>query len=194
MQISSVLRRLAAALLMLVALPALAGPRVSVSELIGRTVADANGNAIGELTDVIFDARDGTIRAVTVDYGRWLHVGSREAAFPLAQISSTAKAVVLDVPERELRRAPPAERPDWPSLSAAWLIGREVRDRLHRDSGEMVDLVADLDAARIVQAVIRLPDEWAADRISLPLDALTLPREVGQYATLDVTRERLATP
>ena len=194
MHILRVFPRLLAALMMVVILPALAGPHVSVSELIGRAVADANGNAIGELTDVIFDARDGTIRAVTVDFGRWLRVGSREAAFPLAQISSGGKAIVLDVPERELRRAPPAERPDWPSLSAAWLIGREVRDRLHRDSGEMVDLVADLDAARIVQAVIRLPDEWAADRIAVSLDALTLPRELGQYATLDVTRERLAAP
>jgi sporulation protein YlmC with PRC-barrel domain len=194
MEISRVFARLVAALLVLVALPALGGPRVSVSELIGRAVADANGNAIGELTDVIFDARDGTIRAVTVDFGRWLRVGSREAAFPLAQISSAGEPVVLDVPERELRRAPPAGRPEWPSLSAAWLIGREVRDRLHRDSGDMVDLVADLAAGRIVQAVIRLPAEWAADRVPLPLDSLTLPREIGQYATLDVTRERLAHP
>jgi sporulation protein YlmC with PRC-barrel domain len=193
-QILRLIRRLAAAVLMVVAVPALGGPSVSVSELIGRPVADANGNAIGELTDVIFDARDGTIRAVTVDFGRWLHVGSREAAFPLARISSASGRVVLDVPERELRRAPPAERPEWPALSAAWLIGREVRDRLHRDSGEMVDLLADLSAARIVQAVIRLPDEWDADRIALPLESLNLPREVGQYATLDVTRERLAQP
>lgn len=50
--------------------------------------------SLNELTDVLFDARDGAILAVTIDYGRWLR-----------------------------------------QISAAWLIGREVRDRLHRDSG-----------------------------------------------------------
>lgn len=164
----------------------------SISEFIGRTVLDVRGQPLGEVTDVIFDSRDGAVLAITVDYGRWLRVASHEADFGLRQISTAGDKLVLQVPEPALRRMPASRRPAWPAVSAAWLIGRDVRDRLRRDSGEMVDLVVDWAGGRIEQALIELPDEWAIRRrIALPLEAFSLPRDIGQYATLHVRRERL---
>ena len=189
----------AAALFIVLALPAVAevAGRISLSELLERPVVNEHGEAIGELTDVVFDARDGAILAVTIDYGRWLRISSHEADFAPRQVSLGGERVVLHVAERELRRMPEAQRPAWPAMSAAWLIGREVRDRLRRDSGEMIDLLADLEGARVEAAIVELPDEWQTathERIALPLRAFTLPRDVGGYATLGVRREDLSRP
>lgn len=171
------------------------GERTSIGELIGRTVLDTRHNRLGEVTDVIFDARDGRILALTVDYGRALGIASYEADFEPRRLSPAGEALVLDAPEAELRRMPASEHAEWPAISAARLIGREVRDQLRRDTGEMVDLLTDPGGARIERAVIDLPDEWSGperERMALPLEALDLPHEVGHYARLNVRRERLA--
>jgi len=170
-----------------------AGGATHFTKLAGTEVRDARGERLGELKDVLFDARDGTIVAFTVDYGRWLRISEYEAAFAPALFAPAGEALELRVAEARLRRAPPADRPEWPLVRASDIVGRAVLDRLHRDSGEMVDLLLDLDGARVADALIDLRDEWEARPVlrRVPLRDLSLPREVGQYATLGVTRERL---
>ena len=157
-------------------------------------VRDARGERLGELRDVLFDARDGTIVALTVDYGRWLRISEYEAAFALEHFKRVGNALQLDVDYKALRRTPPVERPDWPLVRASDLVGRAVRDRLRRDSGEMVDLRLDAEGWRVQSALIDLRDEWEPQAVirTVALEQLSLPRDVGQYATLNVTRERLS--
>jgi sporulation protein YlmC with PRC-barrel domain len=163
-----------------------------VSAWVGMPVVIASGERIGELRDVLFDARDGAIVAFTVDYGRWLRIAEHEAAFGRAQFTRRGAVLELAVPEARLRRTRALERTEWPIISAAGLIGREVRDRLHRDSGELVDLELDFEAGRVRAALIDLPDEWSGERAPrrVALGQLTLPREVGQFPTLSVRREQ----
>jgi sporulation protein YlmC with PRC-barrel domain len=171
-----------------------AGDAMPFTEFAGGEVRDVRGERLGELKDVLFDARDGAIVAFTVDYGRWLRLSEYEAAFAPQQFVPVAEAFELHVADATLRRTPPVERPAWPLVRASDIVGREVRDRLHRDSGEMVDLLLDLDRARVAGALIDLRDEWEARPVlrRVSLEQLSLPREIGQYATLNVTRERLA--
>lgn len=178
--------------MLLAGVAARAGDAMPFTEFAGREVRDVRGERLGELKDVLFDARDGTIVAFTVDYGRWLRVSEYEAAFAPQQFVPVAEAFELRVAEATLRRTPPVERPAWPLVRASDIVGREVRDRLHRDSGEMVDLLLDPGRARVAAALIDLRDEWEPRPVlrRVSLEQLSLPREVGQYPTLTVTRER----
>jgi sporulation protein YlmC with PRC-barrel domain len=177
---------------LLSAAPALASATTSFTELVGTEVRDARGDRLGEIKDVLFDARDGAIVALTVDYGRWLRISEYEAAFAPRLFAHGGNGLQLGVAEATLRRTPAVGRPAWPLLRASDLVGREVRDRLHRDSGEMVDLVLDLEAERVESALIDLRDDWEARAVvrRVSLEQLSLPHEVGQYPTLTVTRER----
>lgn len=165
----------------------------TVSELIGTRVFDASGDEIGEVKDVVFDARDGAIVALTVEYGRWLRVASHEAAFVPGDFVRGRHGFVLQVPAAALRRTPPLGWANWPALRASYVMGREVRDRLRRDSGVMLDLVVDSAAMRISSAIIDLRDEWEERErlVRLPFPALSFPREFGDFPTLRVRREQL---
>ena len=165
----------------------------TVSALIGTPVFDGSGDEIGEVKDVVFDARDGAIVALTVEYGRWLRVASHEAAFVPGDFARRDEGLVLRLPAQALRRTPPLGWANWPALRASYVMGREVRDRLRRDSGVMVDLVVDFGAMRITSAIIDLRDEWEERErlLRLPFPELSFPREFGDFATLRVRREQL---
>ena len=173
--------------------PAAFSSPATVSELIGTPVFDGGGDEIGEVKDVVFDARDGTIVALTVEYGRWLRVASHEAAFVPGDFVSRPDGLVLRLPAAALRRTPPLGWASWPALRASYVMGREVRDRLRRDSGVMVDLALDFAAMRISSVIIDLRDEWEEHErlLRLPFPELAFPREFGDFPTLRVRREQL---
>lgn len=164
-----------------------------LSELIGVPVLERGGEPIGEVKDLVFDARDGAIAAITVEYGRWLRVGSHEAAFAPADFVLEGDHLLLRLPVAVLRRAAALGWPEWPALRASYVIGREVRDRLRRDSGAMVDLVIDFTDLRIRYAVVDLRDEWEESErlVRLPFSSFAFPREFGDYPTLRIRREQL---
>ncbi|MFN2645806.1 MAG: hypothetical protein ABR570_12495 [Burkholderiales bacterium] len=58
----------------------------------------------------------------------------------------------------------------------------------------MTDLVVDFERGEVRYTIIDPPDEWGgAGRLErVPLADLALPRDIGQYATLNVSRERLS--
>jgi hypothetical protein len=173
--------------------PAAFSTPATVSQLIGTPVFDGSGDEIGEVKDVVFDARDGAIVALTVEYGRWLRVASHEAAFLPGDFERRPDGLVLRLPAQALRRTPPLGWASWPALRASYVMGREVRDRLRRDSGVMVDLAIDFAEMRISSAIIDLRDEWEERErlLRLPFPAVSFPREFGDFPTLRVRREQL---
>lgn len=170
------------------------GPlQMRASELIGSAVFGTRGERVGEVRDVILDARDGTIRSFIIEYGGWLGIGEREVALAAARLAQRGEKLVLEGTEEALRSAPAFERPVWPAMRASALINREVRDRLHRDSGEIADLALDLSAGRVHHALINLRDDWQPGRrlVAVPIEDFSLPRDMGRYAILNVTRDHI---
>jgi len=184
---------LTALIALLVALAPLAALAGTVSELIGTPVHERGGEAIGEVKDVLFDARNGAIVAFTVEYGRWLRVASYEAAIPPGEFVREGDHMVLKKAAPALRRAAQIGWADWPALRATYVMGREVRDRLRRDSGVMVDLEIDAEGLHITHAVVDLRDEWEERErlLRVPFSAMSFPREYGDYPTFSVRREQL---
>lgn len=167
---------------------------VLAGSLIGQPVLNPAGEHLGEVEDIVFDARDGAIRRVTIEFGGWLGLGEGEAAFSAAQIVPREGFVTLDVPDGSLRRVPAPETVQWPAMRASALLGREVVDRRHRDAGEIVDLVVDLRANRVEHALVDLRDDWAPGRelARVPIERFSLPRDLGDRVALNVAREKLA--
>jgi len=82
---------------------------------------------------------------------------------------------------------------------AAFEVGDRAARRarpIARDAGEIVELVADLREARVEAAVIDLRDDWKPGErlVTVAFEHFALPRDLGQYAVLDIDRERLGTP
>ncbi|HEX6265580.1 MAG TPA: hypothetical protein VFZ81_01655 [Burkholderiales bacterium] len=82
--------------------------------------------------------------------------------------------------------------PEWPATRASTLIDREAVDRLHRDFGEIRELLVDLDALRVHSAIVDRRDDWAAGEalVDVPIKAFSIPRDLPDKVALDYERER----
>lgn len=119
------MRVLVAALLICAAHLGLAA-EMRASDLFGKAVANTQGDSIGAVSDIIFDARGGVLT---------LEAGTTLESMPVQR------------------------RVIWPDIAARKLIHREVQDRRHRDSGEIVDVLIDLDAGHTSALAVRIA--WA---------------------------------
>ena len=159
-----------------------AAPDLRATELIGMSVVDPAGRRLGPIQDLIFDATDARLRLVTV------HIGGREAGFHPGRFELRDGRAVLNATEAKLERVPDFGEPKWPAMRASTLIRKEVRDRLHRDAGEVVDLLVDLDERRVHHALMDLRDDWKAGAklTRVPIEEFSLPRDLGRHAILNM--------
>jgi sporulation protein YlmC with PRC-barrel domain len=78
----------------------------SVDKVEDMDVYDANGKKIGEVDSVLED-KDGTIKAVTIEYGGFLGFGEKGAILTLDQIKSKdGKDVMVELTEQDLPSLP----------------------------------------------------------------------------------------
>jgi sporulation protein YlmC with PRC-barrel domain len=162
------------------------------SELLGSPVVNAEGAPLGRLDGLMFDVRSGALRAVALASGGWLPFDGWEAAFAVSRLAPEAGGGY--VLQQSARRLPPRGLvdPEWPVMRARELIGREVVDRLHRDFGEIRDLVVDVEAGRVRSALVDRRDDWAAGTalVNVPIEWFSIPRDVGETVALNYSRER----
>ena len=81
------------------------------SELIGRTVMSAEGEDMGEISDLIIGEDNHQIRAVVVGIGGFLGIGEKPIAVEISQLSRTttqdgAEQLALNYTRTELEQAP----------------------------------------------------------------------------------------
>lgn len=171
-----------------------AAEAVRASDLLGSPAVDEHGEPLGRVTDLVFDARDGSVSAIVLEYGGWLGLGETTAAVPRQWFRSVEKGLaVLDADAQALRRAPALDAPAWPRMRASALIDREVVDRLHRDVGEVRDLVMEPGLTRVRSAFVDRRDDWLPGRslVAVPIEWFSLPRDLDDQVTLNYSRERL---
>lgn len=170
--------------LLLPAVPSQAAdaPYVRASELFGSRLVDESGEALGEVDDLVFDARNGALRSVVVD----------GLALPVSRLGSEAGGERYVLKQPDDARAAALGEPRWPAMRASELINHEVVDRLHRDFGEIRDALIDLDARRVRSVIIDRADDWQPGKalLTVPIEELSLPRDLGDKVALNYSRER----
>jgi sporulation protein YlmC with PRC-barrel domain len=108
------------------------------SELIGRTVRNANGNRIGSIDDLVIDPRTGELTYALVSVAGFQVAGDKLFPVPWGAFSISRQAVVLDVSREQLEEAPAFDRRAWPDLhNQTWMAqihdhyGQPLRGQPH---------------------------------------------------------------
>ncbi len=99
-----------AALLLVAASPTPELTRTDATGVLGRTVRDAEGREIGRIVDVVVDP-SAQPRAVVVDTGGFMGVGSRQVAVSWASVhvpppGAADMRVSIDLTDQQVRAAP----------------------------------------------------------------------------------------
>ncbi len=84
-------------------------------------VRNGNGDNLGKIKDLVFDARSGKITYAVLDFGGFLGVGDKLFAVPwhAFKYSGTGNEehLVLDVTKDRLKNAPGFDKDHWPNMA-----------------------------------------------------------------------------
>lgn len=93
------------------------------SEVIGMNVQNAEGESIGEINDVVLDARTGEVRYAALSVGGVLGIGDKLFAVPWKQFEcrksedGDERELILNVDQERLENAPGFEQDNWPDFA-----------------------------------------------------------------------------
>ena len=112
---------------------ALAGPKGrvrSAAAMIGATAVDAEGEAIGEVTDLMIEVASGRVAYVVISVGATLGFGGERYPVPWSALSHDAEAAEfrLHCSKAHLAAAPVVEREFWPEMTDDERWARAVHD------------------------------------------------------------------
>lgn len=114
-----------------------AAPAVSADRLIGAPVANARGEALGDVRDVIIGP-DGVARSVVLSVGGFLGIGNKLVAVPYGEVKPRDDGVLLyDTTRAEVEAAPEFRYEDDAPAPAGSLAG--AGDAQRRDYVERVE-------------------------------------------------------
>lgn len=169
------------------------GRDVRASKLIGKEVRNASGEKLGEIQDLIVDAKAERVHYAVLAFGGALGLGEKLFAYPLKTFKPAGDKdeLVLNVDKEKMKNAPGFERNRWPDLAdnryrtdvdryfggdaagkpragerlmrASELIGKNVDDRQGKNAGEIEDLVVNLSTEKIRYVVLDFDKAWSPD-------------------------------
>lgn len=158
------------------------------SKLIGRKVANADGQGLGRVEDLIIDMNSGAVRYAMLAFDPGLMRGKKLFAVPTRELRRPADAghLVYDTPREQLQRAG-IEKSRWISgrgdtatylagldtaygivqpsrdqraYRASALIGKPVKSPQGDGIGAIEDLVVDMGTQKIHYAVLSFDPSW----------------------------------
>jgi len=91
------------------------------SEIIGADVENADGDGIGEIKDMMVDARNERVRYVVLSHGGVLGVGDKLFAYPMSMVETKgadSDKLVMNVNKEKLDKAPGFDRDKWPDFAS----------------------------------------------------------------------------
>ena len=91
----------------------------AASALEGETVLDHQGDALGEIEEIMLEVKSGRIAYAVLAVGGFLGIGEKYFAVPWRALTRDAdrKCFVLDVDRDTLENAPAFDRDNWPAMS-----------------------------------------------------------------------------
>lgn len=103
------------------------GPTVRVSSLIGKAIENHAEQSVGEVSDIVLDARTGKIQYVAVTYGGFLGMGNKMFAVPYQAFEVNPEpeyandpdnyVLLLDVTQEKLEGAEGFDENHWPDTT-----------------------------------------------------------------------------
>lgn len=164
---------------------------IRASELIGKEVANKQGQSLGEVEDLAIDARSGRIPHVILSFGGVADVGDKLFVFPVNAFSRDPikDRLVLNVERDALKQSRGFDRSNWPFdpplRRASELRGTHVKDAAGKAAGELEDLEVNLDTGRIERVWLAQDGrKGAEDKQALPLSAFAIAGERGGEVVL----------
>ncbi|WP_019140405.1 PRC-barrel domain-containing protein [Noviherbaspirillum massiliense] len=96
------------------------GPEVmAASTLRGDKVVNLQGEALGEIEEIMLDVPSGTIAYAVLSFGGVMGIGNKLFAIPWEALTLDAdrKCFVLDIDRERLKNAPGFDKDHWPSMA-----------------------------------------------------------------------------
>jgi sporulation protein YlmC with PRC-barrel domain len=89
----------------------------SISTVIGTAVKNPEGEALGEIKDIVIDWEAGEVAYIVLSFGGLLGFGDKLFAMPLEAFSLNAREGVflLDISKEKLAEAPGFDEDNWPN-------------------------------------------------------------------------------
>ena len=89
------------------------------SSLLGSTVKNPQGKALGTLKDLVISPEENRVVYAVLSFGGVLGVGEKFVAIPLSALKPAAEAqtFVLDLDPERLRTAPEFNQNNWPQMT-----------------------------------------------------------------------------
>jgi sporulation protein YlmC with PRC-barrel domain len=96
------------------------GPEVmAAATLNGDDVVNAQGENLGEITDIMLDVEGGRIAYAVLSFGGFLGMGDKLYAVPwqALELDADNKRFILNVEKDRLKQAPGFDKDHWPSMA-----------------------------------------------------------------------------
>jgi len=96
------------------------GPELMSAEtLAGNEVYNREGEALGDIKDIMLDMRTGKVSYAVLSFGSFLGMGEKLFAVPWESLTldTEEKRFVLDVQKDRLKKAPGFDRDNWPNMA-----------------------------------------------------------------------------
>jgi sporulation protein YlmC with PRC-barrel domain len=99
---------------------------MSTSSLTDNKVVNPNGDALGDVKDIMLDMHSGRVSYVVLSFGGFLSIGEKLFAVPwdALKLDTVNKTFVLDIAKDRLEAAPGFEKDAWPNMAdETWARG-----------------------------------------------------------------------
>jgi sporulation protein YlmC with PRC-barrel domain len=96
------------------------GPEVmAAATLNGDDVVNAEGENLGEITDIMLDVEGGRIAYAVLSFGGFLGMGDKLYAVPwqALELDTDNKRFILNIDKDRLKQAPGFDKNHWPSMA-----------------------------------------------------------------------------
>lgn len=128
--------------------PKTVGANVRVSQLMGYGVVNGQGESVGEIQDIVIDAKSGKVKYAAVTYGGFLGMGNKMFAVPFEafrvqidpaemdnqEITASAYQLVLDVTQKQLEGQEGFDEGTWPNMAdKQWAMDLDKRYGVERE-------------------------------------------------------------
>lgn len=171
---------------------------VRLSKLDGVDLFDASNKKVGEIDDVMVDAKSGAVHHVILETGGVAGVGSKKHTSALGDLKLFSKSADDSAPAKAtlakgLDGLPAAQKmtKDSPYVEEDDYLDRDVVDASGKKIGEIEDLVIDLSTGQALYALVEFDKSWSPkDKLFAFKPADLMPGK-GKSVQVNATRETL---